>query len=117
MYVLWRQVGAFVQVLHEGKIMSKRVRGFHRRTDANHKEVLNAFRQLGCSVVDLRLVGKGCPDALVGYRGRDRLIEIKRPGKDPSADQERFYGLWKGAAPVVVRTVEDVSRLVRLWLS
>ena len=96
--------------------MSKRVRGFHRRTDSNHTLILDAFRQMGCSVADLRLVGKGCPDAIIGYRGRDRFVEVKPIGKKPNSTQEAFYSAWKGARPVVVRTVEDVAALVGMWL-
>lgn len=96
--------------------MAKRVRGFHRRTDANHKLILNAFRQMGCSVGDLRLVGKGMPDAIIGYRGRDRLVEVKPVGKNPNPLQEAFYAAWKGTPPVVVRTIEDVAALVGMWL-
>jgi len=97
--------------------MSRRTSGFARQADNNHAVIVAAFKQMGVSIVDLRLKGGGCPDLLAGFRGRDRLVEIKRPGKAPNATQEAFCAAWKGAAPVVVRTVEDCAQLVRLWLS
>ena len=97
--------------------MSRRTSGFARQADSNHAEILDAFRQMGCSVVDLRLQGGGVPDTLVGFRGRDRMVEVKPPGKSPTANQESFYAAWRGARPLVIHSVEEAAQAVRMWLS
>lgn len=88
--------------------------------DDNHGTIVKAFRKLGCSVVELDVVGSGCPDLLVGYRRIDRLIEVKDGAKVKSrrqlrASQTDFIGAWRGAFPCVVETVSDVITLVRDW--
>lgn len=54
------------------------------RTDDNHSEIVSALRQCGAFVTSLAAVGKGCPDLLVGFRGRWMLIEVKNGKKSPS---------------------------------
>ncbi len=48
-----------------------------RRTDSNQREIINALRAIGCSVQDLSQVGKGTPDIICGFRGKNFLLEIK----------------------------------------
>jgi len=99
----------------------KRTSGYRRRADVNHVEILDAFRRLGCTVTDLRLVGRGCPDALIGYRGIDHQVEVKKPrGPKAKADDRKptqvtYAATWKGQPPAIVRTVEDVEQLVNQW--
>ena len=78
------------------------------KVDANHAEVVAALRQIGCRVQDLSGVGGGCPDLLVGWRGRLVLIEVKDGRKPPSAraltrDQVEWHQRWQGL-PVRVAT-------------
>lgn len=96
----------------------KRVRGFNRRTDVNHVAIKLAFSHLGCSVADARLMGQGFPDLVIGYRGQNLLVEVKKPrGPRAKADdrkdtQKDFAATWKGQAPAIVRTIDDVQKLV-----
>jgi hypothetical protein len=93
--------------------------------DKNHAEIVSAFQQLGCTVADLAGVGGGCPDILVGFRGRDRLVEIKQPAGPKGGlvnrhveltdEQVGWHGAWKGFAPTVIRTTADVAYLVQTW--
>jgi hypothetical protein len=92
-----------------------------RRTDANHQEIAEAARTLGCTVLDLSRVGGGCPDLLIGvYMGRklNLLVEVKDGSKSPSArkltpDQERFHGDWRGQV-AVVSTVSELLALLKV---
>lgn len=64
------------------------------------------LRRCGASVQILSAVGKGCPDLLVGYRGKNYLLEVKDGKKKPSArrltpDEEDFFLSWKGQVSVV----------------
>lgn len=86
------------------------------KRDDNHVDVVNALRQLGCTVQDLASVGDGCPDILVGFRGRNLCLEIKDGAKPPSArkltpEQIIWHGQWRGQV-VIVESVEQAVRVV-----
>lgn len=84
-----------------------------KKVDANQKEVVKVFRQLGCSVQHLHMVGSGCPDIVVGYRGANYLIEIKDGDKSPSRrkltpDEQEWHDEWKGHV-CVVESLHDIQ--------
>jgi hypothetical protein len=88
-----------------------------RRTDANQKDIVAAFRQLGASVHILSSVGKGCPDIIVGYRGSNYLFEIKDNAKPPSARkltpaEELFFSEWRGNVQLIT-SVEEVADFIK----
>lgn len=71
------------------------------RIDDNQIEIVNGLRKFGCSVLVLSMIGKGCPDILVGYLGANYLIEIKDGNKIPSKrkltpDEIEFISNWRG---------------------
>lgn len=79
------------------------------KVDANQSRVVDALRAIGCSVQSLASIGDGCPDLLVGYRGRNVIAEVKDGSKPPSKrqltpDQVEWHRDWRGQA-------------VRVWLS
>ena len=47
------------------------------KIDANHGDIVEALRGIGCSVLSLAPLGKGAPDLLVGYWGRNTILEVK----------------------------------------
>ena len=80
------------------------------KVDANQREIVAALRRAGASVQSLAPVGKGVPDLLVGFRGRNVLLEVKDGQKPPSArkltdDEQVWQWGWKGQ----VLTVESVD--------
>ena len=84
------------------------------KVDGNHAEIASAARQMGCSVLSLAAVGKGCPDLLLARSGRVYLVEVKNGENVPSRrrltpDQVEFHQQF----PVVV--VESVEDLVRMF--
>lgn len=80
-----------------------------KKSDANQPEIVQALRDLGCSVQDLHAVGQGCPDILVGWYGNNYLFEIKgKTGKLTEAEAKFFAG-WKGTV-CLIRSVEDAIR-------
>lgn len=86
------------------------------RIDANQPEIVAGLRAIGATVQPLHTVGKGCPDILVGYRGRNYLIEIKDGRKPPSArmltpDQDEWHGEWRGQV-TVASSLEDALCIV-----
>lgn len=76
--------------------------------DLNQAEIVDALRAIGCSVYIV-----GLPvDLLVGYRARNFLIEVKRPGEKPrTKKQKEFLAGWKGQVRVV-ETPEEAIDLV-----
>ena len=81
------------------------------RVDENQVAVVKALRKIGASVLHLHRVGSGCPDLLVAYRGRNVLLEVKRPGEKPNALQVKFYEKWRGEVHIVYSPLEAVDAL------
>lgn len=87
------------------------------RTDANHAEIVAAFRQAGASVYDASPMGKGFPDLIVGHHGKNHLVEIKNPQSSYgraglSKRQADFAATWAGAPVMIIRTVEEGLKLI-----
>ncbi len=87
-----------------------------KRTDANQKEIVNGLRRIGASVLILSNVGGGCFDLLVGFRGRNYLMEIKDGAKKPSQrrlreTQVEFFQSWAGQAAKVENLAEALAVL------
>lgn len=57
------------------------------RVDNNQQVIVAALRQHGCTVQHLHVIGKGCPDLLIGVNGANFLLEIKDGSKPPSKRQ------------------------------
>ena len=86
------------------------------RQDANHAEIVSALRKVGASVADTSGVGRGFPDLVAGFRGRNWLMEVKDGQKPPSArkltpDQEAFVAEWRGHW-VCVKSAEEAIKAV-----
>ena len=87
------------------------------RVDANQKAVVAALRAAGATVQHLHSVGQGCPDILVGYRGRNYLLEIKDGDKPPNKrrltrDEGRWHRRWRGQVAVVESVAEALAAIV-----
>ena len=87
------------------------------KADANQPQIVAAFRRMGATVQHLHAVGQGCPDLLVGYRGRNLLVEVKDGNKPPSKraltnPQVEWHQGWRGSV-VVVESIEGVEALLR----
>jgi Holliday junction resolvase len=81
------------------------------RVDKNHKEIVECFRKLGCSVLSLHAVGKGCPDLLVCYQMQLYLVEVKDTGGKLNTLQEDWHRKW-GSPVYVVRSNNEVVSLL-----
>jgi hypothetical protein len=82
--------------------------------DANHSSIVLALRQCGCTVQSLAMVGKGCPDLLVGRQGQNYLLEVKDGDKVTSkrkltADEEEWHDSWRGAVSIVANIEEALA--------
>ncbi len=93
---------------------------YSAKVDDNQAEIVRALEQIGCSVQSLAMVGQGCPDLLVGYRGQNILMEIKDGNKPPSRrklneKQVDWHQSWRGTA-YKVTSVEDATQAIKLEL-
>lgn len=85
-----------------------------KRTDVNQKAIVKALRKIGCSVQTLHEVGHGCPDLLIGYRGKNYTFEIKDGEKPPSkrkltTDEQLWHYGWRGQVAIVYSVDEAVA--------
>ena len=80
-------------------------------------ELIAAFEAAGARVVSLAAVGDGCPDLLVGYRGRIALCELllgpTGPRASCSPERLAWYQAWRGSPVTVLHTVDDVAHVLR----
>jgi len=87
-----------------------------RRVDANAPALCTLWRRIGGSWLTIVPESGGEPDALIGFRGDDRLIEIKNPDGSPSARRPRanqleWHRSWRGRPVAVVLCFDDMARL------
>lgn len=89
----------------------------HPRLDGNQVRIVEQLRAIGCTVLSLASIGKGCPDLLVARNNKNILMEIKDsarpPGKQKLTDDEvSFAARW--AAPVfVVYNVQEAIDVMK----
>ena len=76
------------------------------RVDRNQVEIVASLRRIGASVQHLHMVGKDCPDLLVGFRGRNYVIEVKDAKGKLMPGQAQWMTEWRGQS-CVVRTPEE----------
>ena len=99
----------------------------HRKTrrDITHGPIVRALEGIGATVVDLSTLGEGKPDLIVGYRGVDRMMEVKSERENVRKDgylrtdkgavqenQAAFAASWRGAPVIVVRSVGEALAAV-----
>ena len=89
------------------------------RIDANQPDIFKLWRRLGVLVTDTSGMGDGFPDAMLAYRGKLILVEIKDGSKPPSAQrltaaQEVFHGQHRahGVEIPIVRTEADALAVI-----
>lgn len=82
------------------------------RVDNIQRAVVLELRRHGASVLVLSSLGSGAPDIVAGYNGSNYLLELKSsPSSKLTADEQAFFGAWRGSAQVVY-SVEDALRAV-----
>ena len=82
-----------------------------KRVDKNQRDIVAALRDLGASVQCLHVIGRGCPDLLIGFRGVNLLAEVKDGAGTLTDDEKNWHASWRGQI-VIVRTVDDALALL-----
>ena len=80
------------------------------RKDSNQKDVVDELRKIGATV---RVLHQPL-DLLVGYRGKNLLLEVKRPEKrgwksERTPEQVKFMDTWRGQFAIVYTAQEAVE--------
>jgi hypothetical protein len=93
---------------------------YAKRTDDNHSELVERLRAAlpEATVFDLSGAGRGIPDLLLGYKGRNYLIEIKDGEKAPSKRQlteaqKKFHDSWQGQVAIATSPEGAVVAILR----
>ena len=88
---------------------------YKKRVDENKKTLIHTFIALGASVLNLSTVGRGCPDLLIGYKGKTVLVEIKSNSKATFTEpQIKFMQEWRGGAVSRIDSVDAAIRLIKM---
>lgn len=87
-----------------------------KRIDANQPSIVRSLREIGATVQSLASVGSGCPDLLVGYRGKNHVFEIKDWKQPPSKrkltpDEKKWHQSWQGQVHVV-ETFDEALKII-----
>lgn len=85
------------------------------KKDANHKEVVEALRAAGVSVIDMAHVGSGFPDLICGANGLTVLVEIKNKKtaygrRGLNKLQQAWKNAWTGGPYAIVDSPEAALR-------
>ena len=88
------------------------------RRDANHRDIIEEFKRLGWSVLDIADL-KNCCDLMVAKCGHTIAIEVKDGEKPPSArkltsGEESFRERWTGNYKIVINEL-DVQNIDNLF--
>lgn len=87
---------------------------YKKRVDANQNQIIHTFIALGASVLNLSTVGRGCPDLLIGYRGKSVLVEVKALKGTFTDPQIKFMKEWRGGPVSRIDSVDAAIRLIKM---
>ncbi len=88
-----------------------------RKVDANQKKIMQLCRRIpGLSVATIHTVGNGLPDLILGFCGKNYLVELKDGAKMKSQkkltkDEVEFHEEWNGQI-CVCESIDDILKLI-----
>lgn len=92
-------------------------RFYGKRRDANHFDIIEGFRRLGATVIDVSQTPCGF-DILVGYGGLTMPVEIKTGPREKLTDfEQRVHDSWTGGKRIVwdYDGVAETVNTLRRW--
>jgi Holliday junction resolvase len=89
------------------------------RIDKNQPDIVAIFERYGFSVQRAQAMGSGFPDLILGYGGRNYLVEVKDGTAKPSERQlndlqKAWHSEWRGQV-CVIETVAQAIELAAKW--
>ena len=82
-------------------------RGYNAKRDANEGEIVKALRAIGATV--FMHSGKDEPDLVVGFRGKNYLLEVKTDQGKLTKGQLEWHDNWKGQCCAVRTSAQAIS--------
>ena len=79
------------------------------KRDGNEDDIVLCLEAAGATVTRISI--KNVPDLLVGFRGRNYLLEVKMPKGKLSEGQQIFIDDWQGYV-AIVRSIDDALRAI-----
>lgn len=88
------------------------------RKDGNESDLRKTWARIGGSWLSITPIDGGEPDALLGFRGRMALVEVKDGRKVPShrklrPGQVEWHRTWRGEPVRVVLDVKGLELLAK----
>jgi Holliday junction resolvase len=83
------------------------------KVDNNQAQMVKLLRNIGASVAITSSIGNGFPDLVIGYKGKNYLVEVKSAKGKLTPDQLVFAAQWRGDF-AVVRDLEDLALVLDL---
>jgi Holliday junction resolvase len=87
------------------------------KVDANQPEIVKELRKIGAFVQSLASIGKGCPDLLVGFRGKWHLFEVKdesKPVAKRKLTADEIAWIWEASKRGPVYVVESTEQALKI---
>lgn len=86
------------------------------KVDRNQAEIVLELRRAGASVQPIHTLGQGVPDLLVGFQGKNFILEVKDGERPPSEqkltpDEAEWHRKWRGEVAVVTDIWEALECL------
>lgn len=85
----------------------------YKKIDDNQTQIVKHLRAVGASVQSIASVGRGAPDLLVGYRGKNYLFEVKAPGSPSkqklTADELKWQRNWGGECYIIDKSEQALK--------
>lgn len=77
-----------------------------KKVDQNQADIVATFMKYGATVQKLDGVGGGCPDLLIGYLGKNILVEVKMPNGTLTDAQWKWHDNWEGECYIAEYTTD-----------
>lgn len=81
------------------------------KVDKNQKEIVHFLRSKGATVFCSHQIGKGFPDLVVGYKGKNLLIEVKNLNGKLTQREKEFLEVWAGKV-YIISSIEEIKKLL-----
>lgn len=83
-----------------------------KRVDDNQTKIVKELRAAGMTVQHLHGVHGGCPDIVVGYKGKNYMFEIKRDkAAKLTPDQVIWHHNWQGQVNIITTAEEAINAI------
>jgi len=84
----------------------------YKRVDDNQTRIVKDLREAGMTVQHLHNVHGGCPDIVVGYKGKNYMFEIKRDKVAKlTPDQVIWHHNWQGQVNIIITSEEAINAI------